>query len=173
VSQAAAIEEAPLAARPWTAAAGQRQERTPSKARRRRSRRPCRQTLCGTPLLGQASDGRQSQGRRLWGRPDAQRGAEAQQHTSEGGRRRGHCHGHGEVGRKLGERPRAQQTQPIQARGMAGKRTTREGRICTQSSERKTGEGDQAGGAGRTTLVAMVAGALGVSVRCFRLCLLN
>jgi hypothetical protein len=42
---------------------------------------------------------------------------------------------------------------------MAGKRTTRGGGICTQRSERKTGEGDQAGGAGRTSRVAMVAGA--------------
>jgi hypothetical protein len=48
---------------------------------------------------------------------------------------------------------------------MAGKRTTREGEICTQSSERKTGEGDQDGGAGRISLIATVAGALGVSVR--------
>jgi hypothetical protein len=52
---------------------------------------------------------------------------------------------------------------------MAGKRTTRGGGICTQSSERKTGEGDQAGGVGRTSLVAMVAGALGVSVAVFYL----
>jgi hypothetical protein len=50
-------EEAPLAARPWTASAGQRQERTPSKARRRRSRRPCRQTLCGTPCWARRATG--------------------------------------------------------------------------------------------------------------------
>jgi hypothetical protein len=45
---------------------------------------------------------------------------------------------------------------------MAEKRTMRGGGICTQSLERKTGERDQAGGAGRTSLAAMVAGALGV-----------
>jgi hypothetical protein len=40
---------------------------------------------------------------------------------------------------------------------MDGKRATRGGRIWTQSSEGMTEEGDQAGGAGRASLVAMVA----------------
>jgi hypothetical protein len=49
---------------------------------------------------------------------------------------------------------------------MAGTRTTRGGGICTQSSERKMGEGDQVGGAGRTSLVAMVAGAIWSTFLC-------
>jgi hypothetical protein len=43
---------------------------------------------------------------------------------------------------------------------MDGKMASRGGRIWSQSSEGMTEEGDQAGGADRASLVAMVAGAV-------------
>jgi hypothetical protein len=136
------------------AAAGQRQERTSSKARWRSSRRPCRQTLRRTPLLGAAATSE---------RREVEPGSTP---PGEAGRAAGSRGPTTHVRRQQAARPLPWAWGGAEASG-AATRTADTAPTCqadgreednegTQSSERKTGEGDQAGATGRTTLVAMV-----------------